>query len=712
MNSYNLSICVSPSIMWPPVNSKLAATEQTSGTSDVVCFLIDNYLEIFSVDCQYVLGEESDIQLNDGPGEDSDSGNDQVIYRCRQPSLEDTEDEPREDSDLLRNPQENSIESPLAHSDSSIGTDDSDDNKLNCRKLSIPSVSLPPQKIWSSKSTPSSPSLRLEIVDKNSVQINSDTSDIENVDQNEQFQRKLLRQPKQRRILSSTTTSAELIEHKRLIAEQPVLTSRQLEKERTSFESQNKRRGGNYKIKPNNNDELETSDSGSATRKHVGGSPGNSPLIPRKQIISQPVIQHFATEYFATPNVVFHSVDRRRQPAAPSYEEHIQRTQAKHRIIGTNIRKPSLMTRSKLIQQVSVDDYQPPKPPITEVVEDRTKKSITEVVEDHATKSITRTLNRTNNTLIPSPTENDTKHILKNRESILKTSLATEIENAICQSKTFELLSDIPISSSSICFEGCEIVELKSEIVESSAMKEIIVLPTKSKVQKLNLLNVNETEATPFITHSGSNSDQDLTIIVSPQSNSPFALKLTSPTKIIPTAISDNRGQSLQLKKTLLTKAPMKLDQLTNRNSDLRDEKVLTAREMRRTNRKLKSEIRNAFNQGEFLYKSPYRERQVNLENSGINGHYGTDKMFWHEKISGRLHGEISKQMNKENIQTNSTSEVLKSCKKRYNENTNVSHSHKKTITSHQVVNNASTSPNMYEKDVYERILSQEESYV
>ena len=66
MNSHNLSICVSPSIVKPPKDTSIRVQyEQTPNSVDVVTFMIENYLAIFSVDNEYLLGTEADVECDE-----------------------------------------------------------------------------------------------------------------------------------------------------------------------------------------------------------------------------------------------------------------------------------------------------------------------------------------------------------------------------------------------------------------------------------------------------------------------------------------------------------------------------------------------------------------------------------------------------------------------------------------------------------------------
>ena len=332
--------------MFLPANTKLV-TEQAAGGSDIVCYMIENYINIFSTEYEYCLGEETDIQLDDireeGNADDSDSGADHVLDKYGD-AEDDVEVDDRDEEgaepltpDFMLSPVDGvGVDTVFTHSDSSLNTNDSDElkmlmlnNKLNLphHQNVLPSASAGISS--GSKSSPNSPMmLRRKKIEKslsNDNKLNSDWSDQEA--DNENFQRRLLRQPRQKRMLSSTTTSAELIEHKRHMTDSSS----------TSIAS------GEGGISPNSS-------------SHSIPTTSSATLVPQRHVISQPVIHHFATEYRPTPNVIFHAVDRRRQPAAPSYEEHIQRTQSKSRVVATaaTARQPVVAHTSIVQHQSSI----------------------------------------------------------------------------------------------------------------------------------------------------------------------------------------------------------------------------------------------------------------------------------------------------------------------------------------------------------------------
>ena len=115
---------------------------------------------------EYLLGPESNIHFEDGPGEDSDSGT-EVSRGDPDLSLDDGDDSDKElllepvTPEIMFIPPTTAMESPFGHSDSSIGTNDSDDlkhhssnNNLGARNHHQQNQHL---ELTRSKSTPSSP---------------------------------------------------------------------------------------------------------------------------------------------------------------------------------------------------------------------------------------------------------------------------------------------------------------------------------------------------------------------------------------------------------------------------------------------------------------------------------------------------------------------------------------------------------------------------
>jgi len=105
----------------------------------------------------------------------------------------------------------------------------------------------------------------------------------------------------------------------------------------------------------------------------------------------------------------------------------------------------------------------------------------------------------------------------------------------------------------------------------------------------------------------------------SPQSNSPFLLKLKNDDIKKDTSndfVDENKGQSLHLQKTMLTKAPKKIDQLTarvgNEATPFRT-KHISSRELKRTKIRLRTEVRDAFNDGYFVCNNNREDRKHHI---------------------------------------------------------------------------------------------------
>ncbi|XP_066924843.1 rho GTPase-activating protein gacU-like isoform X2 [Clytia hemisphaerica] len=708
MTAYNLAICVSPSIMFLPANTKMV-TEQAAGGSDIVCFMIENYIKIFSEENEYCLGEESEIQLDDDRADDSDYGADETIYKY------DEEGDEREDSeketepitpDFLLSPVDG--ESVFSQSDSSLNTNDSDELKM---KLNIPSIALSA----GSKSSPNSPMLtRRKKIEKSlstDNKLNSDWSDQEGYD-SENFQRRLLRQPRPKRMLSSTTTSAELIEHKRQFTDSTASI---------------------------------TSGEGVSPSNSFNSLPSSATLVPQRHVMQQPVIHHFATDYRPTPNVIFHAVDRRRQPAAPSYEEHIQRTQSKQRVVKTpTSKRQPVVAHTTVVQHQSSPVAQPKRDRPHDLSLNTSKSSMSESNSQHSISSTSSNEERRSATLSRKPRVNKNekpivspKHTTKlsleekffpketskspgepikprkkmTREenttleefmnNFIESAHATPVENEnrnIEDELQQELNKDNTIEDTfnSIMNSLQHNVQLNGNVTDRKSSerrnsgKKRTPPPTAPKprtssssssdtntasttrevigheeIQSLNnLLSSLENTATPTDEEGGG-------VSVEPSdtprpSQSPFTLNLKTDLKKSPSnATNDEQNKapsSLALEKKLLTKAPQKIDQLRLNSNERREEQGLnsrpmTAREMRRTNRRLKSEIRNAFNEGKFNTNSNERAESVRHKtlniNNFFNGHLTPDSQMTQQNKENLIAEMLSRQCFPDSIETN-----------------------------------------------------------
>lgn len=614
MNSYNLSICVSPSILWPITQNKSPAPDQVNLTSDTICFLIENYLEIFSAENEYILGSESDIDLYEGQGEDSDSGNDQLIYSYMEKMTDEMEDGNIFEPDLQTSCAKrnthinkfkfgnyNDLQSLLTQSDSSIGTNESDEKRSN-RSQICPLKSFHDDKSIS-KSSPSSPvSYRRQLNVKSSQFFGKRESNISNLDSFENgefFSRQLLNSNRNKRVLSSSTTSAELIEHKRMISDGESTHSDEVAWKRLMRKTNNE-----------------------VKSKTVMDS-----TIVKKDIISQPVVHHFVTEFYTVPDLIFHSVDRRRQPAAPSYEEHIRKTS---KIITGNsslaLRVPGrerikqtketylqvppdkeIMTErvemnlNVMYSQVKTPNKLPSKQPVTGVLQK--KKSV--LFEDSNMVSVnvascfqkdlfpeSQKLKDSSSDKVCLDWRNEKHDISENKNTSARNTnvYETRFQDIVSTSSTIErLLTQVARDTDSLIQQKeTKIAEIKDQKLEKSEMTSTII----------SLLNDGDTSPTygPFTLFQG-------------------CCKVPSPAK----SKSGVKLPNLQLNRTSLVEPPKKIEQLKNLSGEkliLKKSTVLSSRELKRKNKRLRSEIRKKFNEGRFTYKIGFVTENSDLMHS------------------------------------------------------------------------------------------------
>ena len=614
MNSYNLSICVSPSILWPITQNKSPAPDQVNLTSDTICFLIENYLEIFSAENEYILGSESDIDLYEGQGEDSDSGNDQLIYSYKEKMTDEMEDGNIFEPDLQTSCAKrnthinkfkfgnyNDLQSLLTQSDSSIGTNESDEKRSN-RSQICPLKSFHDDKSIS-KSSPSSPvSYRRQLNVKSSQFFGKRESNISNLDSFENgefFSRQLLNSNRNKRVLSSSTTSAELIEHKRMISDGESTHSDEVAWKRLMRKTNNE-----------------------VKSKTVMDS-----TIVKKDIISQPVVHHFVTEFYTVPDLIFHSVDRRRQPAAPSYEEHIRKTS---KIITGNsslaLRVPGrerikqtketylqvppdkeIMTErvemnlNVMYSQVKTPNKLPSKQPVTGVLQK--KKSV--LFEDSNMVSVnvascfqkdlfpeSQKLKDSSSDKVCLDWRNEKHDISENKNTSARNTnvYETRFQDIVSTSSTIErLLTQVARDTDSLIQQKeTKIAEIKDQKLEKSEMTSTII----------SLLNDGDTSPTygPFTLFQG-------------------CCKVPSPAK----SKSGVKLPNLQLNRTSLVEPPKKIEQLKNLSGEkliLKKSTVLSSRELKRKNKRLRSEIRKKFNEGRFTYKIGFVTENSDLMHS------------------------------------------------------------------------------------------------
>ena len=302
MTSFNLGVCVAPSILKPAESVKAETAEQAKSTApQFVEFIIDNFREIFGEDAVTVLGDISEI-IVDVPT---------VIENGDSPE----ESRPRSQS--------------FHQSDSSIYKSANEGDKTeqtgNLLTVKDNNANL-------SKSTPNSPKVQRKSeksLDPNDIskkmhsafyhpkhspryiRRNSDKSsrtESEKLRNAERQGNESERSRKKPVVLTTTTSSAELIEHV-----------------------------------PNDSMRLSTSCSSlSAARPE--------PAVVKKTSAPKREGMLFASSksFYSAPAYIAERVntvyDRRRQPAAPSYQEHMQRTRAQKGLAvqkGPNVQIPN-----------------------------------------------------------------------------------------------------------------------------------------------------------------------------------------------------------------------------------------------------------------------------------------------------------------------------------------------------------------------------------
>lgn len=558
MTSHNLAICVSPSIFFKQTNNDI--TSAATDEPEMVAFLIENFLELFSLENEYCLGPEDDIVINDSHYDDSDSGADQLFYKYDD-EIDDKEIQENNTDQVITKrllPSASGRENSGSYSDSSLNANDFEVSKLGNNKLSIPSS-------YSTKSSPNSPDSSRKINEK-CLKYNIFEFCSDEFRENEMiFQRTLLRQPIEKPVLSSNTTSAELIEHKRKTSDPDI--------------------------------SLEDSKLSSKMRE-TKVLPSSSTLIPQKHFISQPVIHHFAQEFQATPNVVFHAFDRRRQPAAPSYEEHIQLSQSKKIIKNPQKQQPKI-AHTSIVRHQSFPIIQNKEPEIS-ILEQSLDCYTQSTLALTNYQSIVRTEGREQQYISSMCTSNGKENKIKAIECLEnKTRLENDNFDAKHESNHVEDKFDLIMNSleHNIALNGNYTSRNKSFALDSKSLAN------------LRLVKCNAGDSNVGLEESNMKNDFN-----SSHSLSPFSLNSTKGIKKShePYSKIDDKAKSLVLQKTMLTKAPKKIDQLAfirEGKKDYCQSRQMTARELRRTNRRIRSEVRNAFSDGSFLkLKKPYKQ--------------------------------------------------------------------------------------------------------
>ena len=297
MTSFNLGVCVAPSILKPAEFVKAETAEQAKSTApQFVEFIIDNFPEIFGEEAVTVLGDISEI-IVDVPTvtENGDSG----VFDTAEDSQQGRQSLHLSDSNIYK-----SVEEKSEATSNSLTVKDHNGNL--------------------SKSTPNSPRSSRKAdktLDPNDIskkvhsafyhpkhspryiRRNSDKSskiELEKSRDAERSRNESERSRKKPVILTTTTSSAELIEHI-----------------------------------PENSNRLSTSSLPAARPE---------PAVIKKTFVPKREGMLFASSknFYLPPAYIAERVntlhDRRRQPAAPSYQEHMQRTRAQK---GLNAQIPN-----------------------------------------------------------------------------------------------------------------------------------------------------------------------------------------------------------------------------------------------------------------------------------------------------------------------------------------------------------------------------------
>ena len=338
MNAYNLAVCISPSMLWAPNSSNIPPTEQSNVVPPVIQFLIEHCVEIMGDSVKTVLGDRSEIAVNHVTS-DSESGIQDSRTALSQSSTDDGIESPEP---LSPKGERNSIHS-------------SDSNLYVPSTLAVS----PPKKSASSPNSPcdsgipspsSSPTVKrhVEFSDQLNAALcepgkrkgqstacrrNSEPhgSPPDSLKLRLKGSRKF---PNCKRQLSSTTTSAELIEHKQ--TPKTTASGRKLETAvlRRAHSPQTVRLFPVTQYQRLNPIPVSQGSLSRALEVEPGLLPRGSSCdthegnVTSQVLPSSPVSKQTPgapRSSSPSPDQVFQAVDRRRQPAAPSYQEHMQR---------------------------------------------------------------------------------------------------------------------------------------------------------------------------------------------------------------------------------------------------------------------------------------------------------------------------------------------------------------------------------------------------
>lgn len=343
MNAYNLAVCVAPSMLWAPKGSSIPATEQSKSVPPVIQFIIERCVDIMGDSVRTVLGDRSEIAANH-VASDSEGSTQDSRTALSQSSTDDGIESPE----------------PLSPKGERTSIHLSDSNLYVSSALSVH----PPNKSASTPNSPcdsgipspnSSPPLKRHDVEF-SNQLSAAFYEPNQTKGHSSLGRRSSEPlglppdslklrlkgnrkfPNSKRQLSSTTTSAELIEHKQ--TPKTTASGRKLETAvlrrahspqtvRLFPVTQNVTQYQRLNPIPSYPGSLSRAlevkqcvqSQGVSTDSHDSNS--TSPVPPSSPVSKQP--PGASRSPSPSPDQVFQAVDRRRQPAAPSYQEHMQR---------------------------------------------------------------------------------------------------------------------------------------------------------------------------------------------------------------------------------------------------------------------------------------------------------------------------------------------------------------------------------------------------
>lgn len=338
MNAYNLAVCISPSMLWAPNSSNIPPTEQSNVVPPVIQFLIEHCVEIMGDSVKTVLGDRSEIAVNHVTS-DSESGIQDSRTALSQSSTDDGIESPEPlspkgernsihssdsnlyvPSTLAVSPPKKSASSPNSPCDSGIPSPSSSPTVKRHVELS--------DQVNAAFSEPGKSKGQSTACRRNSEPLGSPPDSLKlRLKGSRKF-------PNCKRQLSSTTTSAELIEHKQ--TPKTTASGRKLETAvlRRAHSPQTVRLFPVTQYQRLNPIPVSQGSLSRALEVKPGLLPRGSSCdthegnVTSQVLPSSPVSKQTPgapRSSSPSPDQVFQAVDRRRQPAAPSYQEHMQR---------------------------------------------------------------------------------------------------------------------------------------------------------------------------------------------------------------------------------------------------------------------------------------------------------------------------------------------------------------------------------------------------